>query len=152
MSDRERKTWAVTAKGKKKAVVKKWKTGEWMINGHSSVAECGATGRQRRRCTFFFFFLSPPYGLGSCSSVAHTHTPDPSCHLMPVEHEINRHSWYKQVREQIHSHVQAELQSCRMERSAEEVYRSADEAVASQTNGPMAEGSSAGKDRNRYTC
>lgn len=99
--------------------------------------QCSRVWRDRKTTAaavhFSLFFLSPPYSLGSCSSVAHTHTHDPSCHLMPVEHEINRHSWYKQVREQIHSHVQAEPQSCRMERSAEEVYRSADEAVASQT-------------------
>lgn len=27
---------------------------------------------------------------------------------MPAKHEINRHSWHKQAREQIHSHVRAE--------------------------------------------
>lgn len=86
---------------------------------------------------FSFFFSFSPIRPGLLFlSCTHTHTPDPSCHLMPVEHEINRHSWYKQAREQIHSHVQAEPQSCRMERSAEEIYRSADEAVASQTNAP----------------
>lgn len=63
-----------------------------MIDGHSGVAECGTTGRLP-------FFLPYPYGLGFCSSEAHPPpAADPSCHLMPAEHEINRHSWYKQAR------------------------------------------------------
>lgn len=98
------------SKGEEKALVKKkWKKEERMIDGHSSVAECGATGRQRRQHVFFFLFSLSPYGLGSSSSAPPAPpAADPSCHLIPAEREINRHSWYKQAREQIHSHVRAE--------------------------------------------
>lgn len=95
------------SKGEEKPVVEKWKKGERMIDGHSGVAECGATERQRWWRAFFFFFS--PYGLRFCSSAAPPPpAADPSCHLMPAKHEINRHSWHKQAREQIHSHVRAE--------------------------------------------
>lgn len=50
------------SKGEEKPVVEKWKKGERMIDGHSGVAECGATERQRRwRAFFFFFFFFPPH-------------------------------------------------------------------------------------------
>lgn len=78
--------------GKEEGVVGKWKKGEQMIDGQSGVWR----GRNTAAARIFRTARLP--NTNSHSAVVHQPpAADPSCHLMPPEHGINRHSWYKQA-------------------------------------------------------
>lgn len=60
-----------------------WRSGVWR-GGNTAAARVFHTARLPNTNSYSSVVQQPP-------------AADPSCLLMPPEHEINRHSWYKQA-------------------------------------------------------